>query len=125
MEQEIISTYSREQALEDGMLIDVSEMAKEANFKVPVAITRELWYNYIKPEEELMNLGQSMEGRLWDTLWMLLVKIKAGGANISSLSYLVYYLTSPRRKKLVKLWSEIGPGDNGEPVMTIMLPEDY
>jgi len=30
---EVISTYSRAQALEDGVLADVSEMAKEAGIK--------------------------------------------------------------------------------------------
>ena len=38
---ETISTYTREQAIEDGMLIDISDTAeaKEAGFKVPIALT--------------------------------------------------------------------------------------
>ena len=36
---DIISTYTRAQAIKDGVLIDVSSTAKEAGFEWPVAIT--------------------------------------------------------------------------------------
>jgi hypothetical protein len=40
---EVISSYSRRDALEDGVLVDVSEFAKEAGFKWPLAVTRGVW----------------------------------------------------------------------------------
>ncbi len=40
-----ISAYSRAQAIEDGILVDVSDTAREAGFNIPVAITRTVW-NY-------------------------------------------------------------------------------
>ena len=63
---ELIHSYTRMQAIEDGVLIDVSEMAKEAGFKFSVAITNTVWTDLIVPNEEVN--GQSIEGRLWDTL---------------------------------------------------------
>lgn len=36
-EAAVVSSYSRAQALEDGVLVDVTRMAKEAGFKVQVA----------------------------------------------------------------------------------------
>ncbi len=41
---EVISTYTRAQGIEDGMLVDLStgelgQLAREAGFKVPVAVT--------------------------------------------------------------------------------------
>ena len=36
---EVISSYSRAQAIEDGVLVDVSTVAKEAGIKFPVAMT--------------------------------------------------------------------------------------
>ena len=36
---EVIYTYTRAQAIEDGVLIDATEMAKETGFKWPVALT--------------------------------------------------------------------------------------
>jgi len=40
---EVISTYSRKQEIEDGVLHDVSEMAREAGIAHPVAITAAVW----------------------------------------------------------------------------------
>ena len=40
---DLIHSYSRAQAIEDGVLVDVSETAREAGFTVPVAITRAAW----------------------------------------------------------------------------------
>ena len=39
----VISVYTRAQAIEDGILVDVSETAREAGFRIPVAITRTVW----------------------------------------------------------------------------------
>ena len=36
---EIIHTYTRKEALQDGNLIDVSDLGRMAGFKVPVAVT--------------------------------------------------------------------------------------
>lgn len=40
---EVTCTYSRAQALEDGVLVDVSETAREAGIKLPVALTATVW----------------------------------------------------------------------------------
>ena len=42
-----ISTYSRAQAIEDGILVDVSDTAREAGFTIPVAATRTVWNRLI------------------------------------------------------------------------------
>ena len=49
---ELIYSYSRKQAIEDGVLVDVSEMAKEAGFKFPVAMTNTVWTELIVPDKE-------------------------------------------------------------------------
>src|ERR1019366_7436165 len=36
---DVIYSYTRKQAIEDGVLVDITEMAKEAGIKYPVAIT--------------------------------------------------------------------------------------
>ncbi len=73
---EIISSYSRADAIDDGVLIDVTETAKEAGFCYPVAITRNLWHSWLVPSDNVKSIGQDLEGRLWDVLWMLNVAIK-------------------------------------------------
>ena len=43
---QLISSYTRVQAIDDGGLVDVSAIAKEAGFQYPVFITRNLWDGY-------------------------------------------------------------------------------
>jgi hypothetical protein len=71
---ELIDMYSRAEALEDGVLIDAGKLAKEAGFSFPVAFTRTVWEGFIDPGA--MGMGQSIDGRLWDTLQLLRRAIK-------------------------------------------------
>jgi len=45
---EIIYAYTRAQAIEDGELVDLSETAREAGIKFPVAVTRAVWAKYVE-----------------------------------------------------------------------------
>src|SRR5947209_19701172 len=65
---EVIYAYTRAQALEDGVLVDVSEMAKEAGIKFPVALTSAVYGKYVEVPAGVV--GQDERGRLWDILWM-------------------------------------------------------
>jgi hypothetical protein len=65
---EVLSVYTRAQALEDGVLVDVSETAKEVGIKFPVSLTATIWEQYVEVPEGIS--GQNEAGRLWDILWM-------------------------------------------------------
>lgn len=112
----IISSYTAEQAVENGVLVDVSEMGKEAGFKWPVRITRSV-HNLCTPPKS--NKIQSYEGRLWDVLWMGFVEIKRDSNNHSGI--LPYKVKIGR--KLHTLWLSID--ETCGPAIHIMLPEDY
>ena len=71
---EVIYSYTRKQALEDGVLVDVSELAKEAGFRYPVAVTARVWHEWITPPEQA--IGQDQKGRLWDLLNVLRFEAK-------------------------------------------------
>ena len=77
----VIFQYTRANAIEDGILVDVSENAKELGYKFPVAITRTAYEKYVECSEEEKTMGQDPQGRLWDILWMLSVFIKANSPN--------------------------------------------
>jgi hypothetical protein len=64
----VIHSYSRAEALEDGALIDVTSMAREAGFRIPVALTRAVWESYVTVPPKVV--AQDEPGRLWDILWM-------------------------------------------------------
>lgn len=121
-EWEVISEYTRKEALEDGVLIDISELAKEAGFMVPVAVTNNLWATWIIPPAKMEDCGQSDTGRLWDVLHMLRMNCKR--SNATRIKYEVLFQNTPKRLTTVELISTIGSDENGNPVITIMLPED-
>lgn len=113
-----ISTYTRAQAIEDGTLIDVSRLAREAGFRVPVAISTGIQaalenIPYGSPEDYM--------GRLWDVLHMarLAAKRAAPGENMVHFEVIINQPRPANRKP--QCYAVIGPGDNLEPVMTIML----
>jgi hypothetical protein len=119
-EMPVIYRYTRQQAIEDGVLVDLTEWAKETGFTVPVACTAAVWHDYITPPVGTKELGQSERGRGHDVLWMLYWAIKTTGQSRDQLTYEVIFLQAPSRRETVTLKSMCGPGDNGEPVITIM-----
>ena len=117
---DLIHSYTRKQAIEDGVLIDVSEIAKEAGFQIPVAITNAVWSDLIVPNKEVKNYGQSIKGRLWDTLMVLFFEIKST-EDTNQIIFKVFYLMDVNKKPETKeLKALISGGDSGEPVITIM-----
>ena len=119
---EIIYVYTRAQALEDGVLIDVSDTAREAGFKCPVALTSAAYADCVEwPENESPNDYQNEKGRLWDVLNMC--RFYAQRTTQPMMFFPVCRV--PRgggKARDVRLKSMIGPGDKGEMVITIMLP---
>jgi hypothetical protein len=127
---EMIYSYTRAQAIEDGVLIDVSEVAKEAGIKIPVAVTEAVWDQYVEwtDEDTKKQTSQDQFGsRLWDILFMLYLAIKNGKNESSSIDFKLNIILRDGRSNmpvLVTLKSIISSSDNGEPVVTIMLPNE-
>jgi len=120
---QMINVYTREQALSDGLLIDVTETAKEAGIRIPVAITAAVWNEIIIPDEVSKDLGQDEKGRLWDVLWMYYSAVRNSKDGGSHLNYQLYVVIQGSLT-LVTLKGSILPGDSGEPVVTIQLPNE-
>jgi hypothetical protein len=120
-DSDVIFSYTRKQAIEDGVLIDVTETARQCGFKYPVAVTARLWAEVVVPNEKAKAKEQSESGRLWDVLWMLYMAILMSPLNPEILFYTVL-VNDGFQEKEVQLKSVCGPGDEGEPVVTIMMP---
>ena len=118
---DMIFVYTRAQALEDGVLVDVTEMAREAGFCWPVAITAAVWALIEAIPERYRGL-HSIDGRLWDALWMASCAIRSSTSSGNELRYSLTLHTAQSSHLTLKLVT--GPGDHGEPVVTIMLPEE-
>jgi hypothetical protein len=115
-----IITYTRAEAITDGVLIDVTETAKEAGFKYPVAITTAL-HSMIADIPKKYDY-QDYNGRLWDVLWMAMLAARQSKSN--QFNYQVIMNIIGTNKKYQTLKAICSGGDNGEPVITIMLPNE-
>lgn len=135
---DVISTYTRQQAIDDGVLIDVTETAREAGWRVPVALTAAVWSDCVAWSEEdtkRKRCPQDESGRLWDVLWMSFLAAKRHAMRcekdptLSPSICMMQVYRVPRdgrghRSRLVQLKVMIGGGDQGEPVATILEPNE-
>ena len=120
---DLIYSYTREEAIADGVLVDVTEAAREAGFRYPVALTSTAFDACVRVPPGVS--GQDEVGRLWDILSMLRHAIRRDGGAGSSLRFrLAVQNTEGAPPKPVTLKSLCGPGDDGAPVITIMLPHE-
>jgi hypothetical protein len=120
---DLIHVYTRAEAIRDGVLIDVSATAREAGFGFPVALTRAVWERCVAvpPGVEC----QDEAGRLWDVLFLLRCAI--GRSNDGSEVRFAVHVRNDNRERtppLVRLKALCGPGDRGEPVLTVLLPTE-
>ena len=119
---EVIHSYTRAEAIEDGELVDVSDVAREAGFRFPVAMTRTVWGKYVEVPPGVS--FQDEQGRLWDILYMLMNMIRRNRVPSDTMKFSLMVRNDNRRPKLVTLKSICGPGDNSEPVITIMMTDE-
>ncbi len=119
-----IYTYTRAQAIEDGVLIsgmtgDLEEVSRQ-HFKSPIAMTAAV-FGIMERAVQNKRHCNDFKGVWHDILWMS----KACGRVVDeSTRIFPVTITGAGRKRLYHFKIVCGPGDNGEPVMTIMLPEE-
>ncbi len=121
---EPISVYTREQAIEDGMLVDVSRWAGPDQMRpaylVPVCFTRRLWERVDVDGDEAWQVrmrarGQDTRGRAHDVLWMAMLALRTGREDVC----LMVILPGPDRISRVQLRAVVD-GDG----VTIGLADD-
>jgi len=123
---EPIHVYTRAQGIEDGLLVDITEMAREAGFSCPVAITRAAWDDCVSwaDNDNKRQTYQDEAGRLWDVVWMASRAARRGGMETLFQLYRVPRGGRGVRPHLATLKMLAGPGDNGELVITILMPSE-
>lgn len=120
----LIYSYTRAQAIADGVLVDVTDAARAVGFKVHTAVSEHLYHGYVEPPAGLTGEGQSVTGRLHDLLFLVLCSAKKSHPSADRATVRIAFLMEPGRTETVDVIAHIGPGDQGEPVLTLMLPED-
>ena len=123
----VISTYTRAQAIEDGVLIDPGSMAREAGFKWPVALTADAWADCVvwADDDSTQQVHQDQSGRLCDVLYMASHAIRTSKDSGDRILFQLYRVPRDGQSmeaELITLRLIVGPGDSAEPVITILLP---
>ena len=115
----IIHSYSRKQAIKDGVLVDISETseAKEAGFKVPVCVTHHLWAKIHATNSP----WQVLRGHLWDVCTLAVLEFKNSRTEGKDCHLVPFKVQFYGDKEPVTLWLCFNEHEG----FTIMFPEDY
>jgi len=119
-----LKDLNRSEAIASGDIKDVSELAKEAGFRIPLAVTKAVWEDCIAwPKEDGL---QDETGRAWDVIFMAsraAVDNKKSGEPFAK--YQIYRVKRGEQEAtLVDLVLFIGPGEHMEPICTVYLLEE-
>lgn len=120
---EVISRYTRAQAIADGVLIDAMEgdfaEVSRQHFKYPIAMTAAV-FAIIRKAVEHPKYCNDYKGVWHDILWM---GRGLRGARQDQNLFRVKIMGAGRRN-VFTFKMVCGPGDTAEPVLTLMLPEE-
>jgi hypothetical protein len=118
----VISSYSRAQAIADGVLVDISDTARAAQFKVPVAMTAALWARCIETPARVSRKVELVW--TWNLLYRVHWAIQAGDRSASRVAVEWDVPDDSGKTERVQFVVAIGPGDDAEPVMTLMFHDE-
>jgi len=127
---EVVFTYTRAQALADGVLKDVTALGRHAGFRWPVAVTAAVWADCVawtEADSDAQRVPQDETGRLFDVLFMAACAARRQPLDRDRMHYQLYRVPRDGHStgaELVTLKLMVGPGDHGEPVVTILLPHE-
>jgi hypothetical protein len=113
---ETIYSYTRTQAIEDGVLVDLSRVDSiKQHWKLPVACTSTVWAII---EEALRREDQDVSGICHDISTMAKLAVR-GTDNTEQVCFKVIVVGRTHELKL-----HIGSGDTTAPVLTLILPNE-
>lgn len=115
----VVYAYTRAQAMADGVLVDATRLARDVGIRVPVALTRNVWESCIESPGVLG--GRDENPRLLVLLWHARLAFVSSGGRSTTLLFVVSGATSSRP---AMFRATMGLGDDGQPVLTIMLPDE-
>ena len=121
---DVIYTYTRKQAIADGVQVDVSTVAQEAGIKYPMFLTRAVFDTYVAVPEGVT--GQDEAGRTWDLVWMTRFGILRARTGVDRIPVALYVRNDDRAARLVKLIATCGPldVDDPQPSITLMMVDE-
>ena len=121
---EVIFSYTRAQAVADGVQVEVTKTAQEAGIRFPVFLTRAVFDAYVTVPPGVE--AQDEAGRLWDIITMARFAILRSRPGCDRLPVALYVRNDNRRPRLVRLTAVCGPLDidDPQPAITVMLMDE-
>ena len=111
---EALFSYSRAQAIADGVLVDLSQFPEISQMWMhQMACTDTVW-NLVEAATD--DEGKDLPGVLRDISHMAMVSARVKGASADRIQFRVIIGTKTHELKLI-----VGPGDTPQPVLTLML----
>ena len=120
----VIYSYTRAQAVADGVQVEVTKTAREAGISFPVFLTRTVFDSFVTVPPGVS--CQDEAGRLWDIVWMLRFAIMRARPGVQRIPVALYVRNDNRRATLIKLVATCGPLDidDPQPAITVMMPDE-
>ena len=120
----VIYSYTRAQAVADGVQVEVTTTAREAGISFPVFLTRTVFDSFVTVPPGVS--CQDEAGRLWDIVWMLRFAIMRARPGVQRIPVALYVRNDNRRATLIKLVATCGPLDidDPQPAITVMMPDE-
>ena len=121
---DVIYSYTRSQAVADGVQVEVTKTAQDAGIRFPVFLTRSVYEEYVAVSPAVT--PQDEAGRLWDLLRMTRLAILRRRPGCHRLPFALYVRNDHHLPILVKLIASCGPLDidDPQPAITVHLPEE-
>ena len=116
----VLFEYTRAQAIADGTLLDLSASfpSDTKMFRFPLACTSAVW-TLIENAAAAEEVDPALY--VWDVAYMALVAIKSSSSGNGELPFKVTLPLNDNGTEH-KLKLVCGPGDDGSPVLSIMMP---
>jgi len=122
---EVIYSYTRSQAVADGVQVELTKTAQEAGIRFPVFLTRAVYDAYVTVPPGVS--CQDEAGRLWDLMTMTRLPSSAAAPVVTVLPVALYVRNDNRAPRLVRLIATCGALDIDDPqpaITLMMLGED-
>jgi hypothetical protein len=121
---DVIYSYTRSQAVADGVQVEVTKTAQEAGIRFPVFLTRAVYDAYVTVPPGVT--GQDEAGRLWDLMTMARFAILRCRPGCDRLPVALYVRNDNRAPRLVRLTAVCGPLDidDPQPAITVLLLDE-
>jgi hypothetical protein len=112
---------TRTQAIERGILIDVSEIAGEVGITVPTVLTAGAWQKFVKVPDDMPKHCE--RDRLWNLLNMLYANLRRNPQD-DYFRFDVLVTNDHNPPRPLSLKAILGPDDTGNSAFTILLPQE-